>query len=216
MLPLRRFAGERAGGGAESIHPHTASGTPTTSPSRCFATGPALSPAKARRRGSLSVNSFDGVSRDQNRRFGPVGVIKAAMSDRAPSVSSSDLRLSDSQIFPLYSSSIEPWKMSRARSRTRRLALDVNVSPLIFRLLKALPSGNYRNLLMRMVRSRLSSKELLESHILAHALNDRDEARCVNAIATSSWGERSCGGYSARPCFAWAPPASAAEREFES
>jgi hypothetical protein len=58
-------------------------------------------------------------------------------------------RLLDSQIFPLYSSSIEPWKMPRARSRTRRLALDVNVSPLIFRLLKALPSGNYRNLLMR-------------------------------------------------------------------
>src|SRR5712664_1704733 len=129
--------------GSESIHPHTASGTPTTSPSRCFATGPALSPAKARRRGSLSVNSFDGVSRDQNRRFGPVGVIRAAMSDRDPSISSSDLRLSDSQIFPLYSSSIELWKMPRARSRARRLALDV--SPLIFRLLKALPSGNYRN-----------------------------------------------------------------------
>ena len=110
------------------------------------------------------MNSFDGVSgvsRDRNRRFGPGGVIKAAMSDRAPSVSSSDLRLSDSQIFPLYSSSIEPWKMSRARSRTRRLAL--NLFPLIFPLLKALPSGNYRNLLIRMVRSRLSSKELLES-----------------------------------------------------
>jgi len=33
------------------------------------------------------VNSFDGVSgvsRDQNRRFGPGGVIKAAMSDRGP------------------------------------------------------------------------------------------------------------------------------------
>jgi hypothetical protein len=116
------------------------------------------------------VNSFDGVSgvsSDQNRRFGPGGVIKAAMSDRAPSVSSSDLRLSDSQIFPLYSSSIEPWKMPRARSRARRLALDVNVSPLIFRLLKALPSGNYRNILIRMVRSRLSSKELSESHISA-------------------------------------------------
>ena len=126
------------------------------------------------------MNSFDGVSRDQNRRFGPGGVIKAAMSDRAPSVSSSDLRLSDSQIFPLYSSSIEPWKMPRARSRARRLALDV--SPLIFRLFKALPSGNYRNILMRMVRSRLFSKELLESHISAHAPSDRDEARCVNAI----------------------------------
>src|SRR6266446_5643881 len=160
MLPLRRFAGERAGGGSESIHPHTASGTPTTSPSRCFATGPALCPAKARRRGSLSVNSFDGVSRDQNRRFGPGGVIKAAMSDRAPSVSSSDLRLSDSQIFPLYSSSIELWKMPCARSRARRLALDVGRLN-IFRLLKALPSGNYRNILMRMVRSRLSCRELL-------------------------------------------------------
>src|SRR6266404_9742847 len=112
--------------GSESIHPRTASGTPTTSPSRCFSTGPALSPAKARRRGGLSVNSFDGVSRDQNRRFGPGGVIKAAMSDRAPSVSSSDLRLSDSQIFPLYSSSIEPWKMPRARSRARRLALNLD------------------------------------------------------------------------------------------
>ena len=55
--------------------------------------------------------------------------------------------------------------------------------PLIFRLLKALPSGNYRNILIRMVRSRLSSKELLESHISAHAPSDRDEARCVNAIA---------------------------------
>jgi hypothetical protein len=30
------------------------------------------------------MNSFDGVSRDQNRRFGPGGVIKAAMSDRGP------------------------------------------------------------------------------------------------------------------------------------
>jgi hypothetical protein len=119
---------------------------------------------------ALSVNSFDGVSgvsRDQNRRFGPGGVIKAAMSDRAPSVSSSDLRLSDSQIFPLYSSSIELWKMPCARSRARRLALDVGRLN-IFRLLKALPSGNYRNILMRMVRSRLFSKELLESHISAH------------------------------------------------
>src|SRR6266404_9164167 len=109
-------------------------------------------------------------------------------------------RLSDSQIFPLYSSSIEPWKMPCARSRARRLALDANVSPLIFRLLKALPSGNYRNLLMRMVRSRLSSKELLESHILAHALNDRDEARCVNAI-----DGRRCGTL-AGSSPGWSPP----------
>src|SRR5712672_3324357 len=181
MLPLRRFAGERAGGGSESIHPHTASGTPTTSPSRCFATGPALSPAKARRRGSLSVNSFDGVSRDQNRRFAPGGVIKAAMSDRAPRFPPPTF------VYRIhrYSRSIHRPSSSgkcRARSRARRLALDANVSPLIFRLLKALPSGNYRNILIRMVRSRLSSKELLESHSLAHALNDRDEARCVNAI----------------------------------
>src|SRR5882762_2730196 len=165
MLPLRRFAGERAGGGSESIHPHTASGTPTTSPSRCFATGPALFPAKARRRGSLSVNSFDGVSRDQNRRFGPGGVIRAAMSDRVPLgflLRPSFIGFTDIPALFIVHRALEN------AVRARRLALDINVSPLIFRLLKALPSGNYRNILMRMVRSRLFSKELLESHISAH------------------------------------------------
>jgi hypothetical protein len=38
-----------------------------------------------------------------------------------------------------------------ARSRARRLTLDVGRLN-IFRLLKALPSGNYRNILMRLSR----------------------------------------------------------------
>jgi hypothetical protein len=151
------------------------------------------------------VNSFYGVSRDQNRRFGPVGVIWATMSDRAPPSisSSSDLRLSDSQILPLYVSSIQLWKIPCARSRARRPALDVGRLN-IFCLFKALPSGNYRNILMRMVRSRLFSKELLESHISAHALSDRDEARCVNAIAAA------CGGRGRAPLrsnVVWVTPA---------
>jgi len=47
-------------------------------------------------------------------------------------------------MFPLYSSFIQLWKIPCARSRARRLGLDVVL--LIFRLLKALPSGNHHNI----------------------------------------------------------------------